>query len=195
MENQYEHFKKMNAPFDATGLLLETERLILRPIEVGDLEALHTIRSTPEIAQFDGWDVSQSLEDTRKALVQAVESREELALVLKQTGKMIGTFALQARPWPLYPINADLQGREYGFDLNKDYWGRGLMPEAILAMNDYCFRELRFDFITCGYFSGNTKSARVIEKCGFDFLFEDSRTMPSGDQVQLRTYILYRPNR
>jgi ribosomal-protein-alanine N-acetyltransferase len=43
-------------------------------------------------------------------------------------------------------------GREIGYVLNKDYWGKGLMPEAVEAVIDYCFREINFDWLTCGHF-------------------------------------------
>ncbi len=189
----YSLYRKMTAPVDVTGLYIETPRLVLRPVCQGDLAQLHQIVTNPEIARFDGWPVSDSEEETQRRLTQAIESREELAVVLKETGQMIGTFALQARNWMDYPIERTLQGREFGFDLNQDYWGRGLMPEAANAMADHCFRKLGFDFVTCGYFLGNERSARLIEKCGFSFLYEGQHTMPTGQRPVIRTYIRYNP--
>ena len=59
------------------------------------------------------------------------------------------------------------RGREIGFVLAKDYWGRGLMPEAVKAVMDYLFSELDYDFLLCGYYNFNSQSKRVQEKCGF----------------------------
>ncbi len=188
----HNHVKNMTAPIDVTDIRIETERLILRPVCQEDFPELHHISTTPEIAQFDGWLVSQSEEDTRKRLDKAIASKEELALVLKETGKMAGTFALQVRDWRTYPIDRNLKGREFGFDLMKEYWGRGLMSEAVKAVTDYCFRELHYDFLTGGYFTGNHQSLRVLEKCGYQFLFEDVRTMPYGKDVTIRTHIKYK---
>ena len=45
------------------------------------------------------------------------------------------------------------QGREIGYVLSKDYWGKGLMPEAVNVVITYCFKVLKFDFLLCGYFA------------------------------------------
>ncbi len=59
--------------------------------------------------------------------------------------------------------------REIGYVLSKDYWGMGLMPEAVKAAIKYAFEELNVDVLLCGHFNFNLKSKRVIEKCGFEF--------------------------
>ena len=187
--------RKVTAPFDAETVELETERLILRPICESDLQGFHAIATTPEIADMNGWDCSESLENTRTFLERHIREKESLALVLKETGEMVGTFNFQSRDWALYPIDYSLRGREFGFDLLKPYWGRGLMPEALRAVTVYCFDVLGYDFVTCGHFLRNGQSRRCIEKCGFDFLFEDTLTLPTGRTERIRTYIRYNPNK
>ena len=61
----------------------------------------------------------------------------------------------------------DYYGRELGYVLSKDYWGKGLMPEAVNAVKDYLFGELDYDFLICGYYDFNEQSKRVQTKCGF----------------------------
>ena len=51
--------------------------------------------------------------------------------------------------------------------LSKDYWGKGIMPEAVKAVINYLFNELNLDFLTCGYYDFNNQSKRVQEKCAF----------------------------
>ena len=63
----------------------------------------------------------------------------------------------------------NLKGREIGYVLNKDYWGKGIMSEAVACVIDYCFKELQFDFLCCGYFLENSRSKRVNEKMRFTF--------------------------
>ena len=66
---------------------------------------------------------------------------------LKESGKVIGSFGINE-----YGLEDKLtefdgyRGREIGFVLSKDYWGRGLMPEAVSAVMNYLFDELDFDF-------------------------------------------------
>ena len=183
--------RNMTAPFDASAVQIETDRLLLRPIGESDLQDLHEIVSVPEIANMNGYVPCDTMEETQKFLNRHLWDNETLAVVLKESGKMVGTFSVQPRYWEEYPIERTFRGREFGFDLNKDYWGRGLMPEALRAVTAYCLDTLRYDFVTCGHFLRNSRSSRVIEKCGFEFLFEAEHTLPTGVKEQIRTYIIY----
>ena len=64
------------------------------------------------------------------------------------------------------------------------------MPEALRAVTAYCLDTLSYDFVTCGHFLRNGRSSRVIEKCGFHFLFEAEHTLPTGVKEQIRSYII-----
>ena len=185
----------MTAPFDVTGVWLETERLILRPWAMADLFDFLDYASDPAVTRSAGWEPCTALDQGNALVGSYIKNRETFALVLKETGRVIGSFSVQARPWEIYPINRTLRGREYGFDLSRKYWGRGLMPEAVAAVTDHCFCALGYDFITCGHFRGNDQSRRVIEKCGFTHLFDARRTLPNGKTFDISTYIQYNPHK
>jgi len=179
----------MTAEFDVTNLHLETPRLILRPVAERDFSDWFEYMSDPAVTEPEGMTALSTQEEAREDLQRLMERRETLALVLKNGGKMVGTLSLQARDWEKYPISPSLLGREFGFDLNPVFWGRGLMPEAVRAVTEYCFGKRSYDYLTCGHFLGNDKSARVIQKCGFQFLFDTSHTFPTGRTERIRTYI------
>lgn len=187
--------KQMTGGFDAAGITLETERLLLRPVNPNDLTDIHEIVSDPAVAETAGFSLCENTEDSVKRMLEYMDDNETLAVVLKATGKMVGTISLQKRNWSMYPISPDLKGREFGFDLNRNYWGRGLMPEAVRAVRDYCFQVLDYDFLTAGYFLGNEKSRRAIEKCDFAFLFEAEHENPGKWKKMIRTHILFNPNK
>ena len=195
LENTNKIIRKMSAPFDVTGIQMETDRLLLRPWEESDLMDFHEYAQLEEVAGPAGWKASKDLEMSKEQLKHYIEDRETFALVLKENGKVIGSFSVQKRYWHQYPIDRNLQGREFGFDLHSAYWGRGLAPEAVKAVTDYCFEKLNYDFVTCGHFLGNDKSRRCIEKSGFDFLFEKEFDLPTGAKEQIRTYIRYNPRK
>ena len=81
-----------------------------------------------------------------------------------------------------------------GYILSKEYWGRGLMPEAVKAVIHYCFQVLGYDYVTCGHFQRNSQSRRVIEKCGFQFLEESYFDTRFATREATRYYVLYNPN-
>ncbi|WP_326991783.1 GNAT family N-acetyltransferase [Chitinophaga sp. 212800010-3] len=53
------------------------------------------------------------------------------------------------------------------FALVQEYWGKGLMGEAIKAVADYTFNTLQVDKIQAQVLPGNTASERVLAKSGF----------------------------
>lgn len=59
---------------------------------------------------------------------------------------------------------------EIGYWIGKPYWGQGLSPEAVKALLPRCFNELGIDIVWCGYYEGNDRSKRVVEKCGFIYI-------------------------
>ncbi len=195
LENTNKIIRQMSAPFDAASITLETERLLLRPVNQNDLYDIHEIASDPEVAETAGFALCHTLEDSAKRMLEYMDDNETLAVVFKDNRKMIGTISLQKRNWTIYPIDRNYQGREFGFDLNRQYWGRGLIPEAVTAVRDYCFESLDYDFLTAGCFLGNTKSERAIAKCGFADLFEAEHENPGHWKKMIRTYIQYNPHK
>ena len=65
-----------------------------------------------------------------------------------------------------YPHMTDTEA-EIGYWVALPLWGRGLVPEAVRAIQTRCFTALGLDGLWCGYYAGNEKSRRVQEKCGF----------------------------
>lgn len=182
----------MNAVIDVTGIRIETARLILRPWYESDLNDLYEYACVPGVGEMAGWLHHNSIEDSKTVLKMFQEEKKTFALELKENRKVIGSIGME----PLDLRDApELRGREIGYVLSKDYWGRGLMVEAVKEAIDYCFKNLDFDWLTCGHFSWNNQSQRVIEKCGFKFFKEIVRKTQSGTEETTKIYILFNPNK
>lgn len=158
----------MNANFTVNGKQIETERLILRPFSASDLADFYEYASVEGVGERAGWKHHESIEESREILSKFIEKDIDFAICLKESGKVIGSFGINE-----YGLEDKLtefdgyRGREIGFVLAKDYWGRGLMPEAVEAVMEYLFSELDYDFLLCGYYNFNSQSKKVQEKCGF----------------------------
>lgn len=187
--------RKMTVPFDVTAHRLETERLILRPWQEKDFDDFYAYTSDEAVAPGMGWRRMETQEEARELFGKYMADKESFALVLKETGHVIGDISLQARPWEEYPIDRLLRGRELGFGLASPYWGRGLMPEAVRAVTNFCIEQLHFDFVSCGHFRSNDQSRRCIEKCGFTHLFDAFHTLPTGKTYDICSYICYNPDK
>jgi [ribosomal protein S5]-alanine N-acetyltransferase len=58
---------------------------------------------------------------------------------------------------------------EIGYWLGKQYWGRGFMTQAVTAVTEYAFKNVDLCRIYAGVFAWNPASAKVLEKCGYEF--------------------------
>ena len=158
----------MNAHFDITNLVLETERLILREWRLSDLDDFYEYASLPGVGEAAGWPHHPNKDVSLIILEKFLAEKKTFAVVDKKTNKAIGSIGIEK-----YEMESKLteftryRGREIGYVLSKDYWGQGLMPEALSVVIDYLFNELNYDFLLSGHFDKNDRSRRVQEKCGF----------------------------
>ena len=183
----------MNAPVDVSSVRIETPRLILRSWKESDLADLYEYASVDGVGERAGWCHHKSKDESKMILDMFLRDKKTFALELKENGRVIGSLGLEEmRP---DPVEGERFGREIGYVLSREYWGRGLMPEAVQAVIDYCFGVLHLDYLTCGHFINNKQSRRVIEKTGFTYLGE-SNFETRYDTVEIsRNYILYNPNK
>lgn len=183
----------MNASIDVTDIRIETQRLILRPWADDDLDDFYEYASVPGVGEMAGWKHHQSKEESETILEMFIREKKTFALVLKESGKAIGSLGIEQID--VDPERSEKLGREIGYVLNKDYWGRGLMTEAVMAVIDHCFRVLDYDYLTCCHFKWNDQSRRVIEKCGFRYFGDSKFETRYGTVEESRNYVLYNPNK
>ncbi len=182
----------MNAPVDVTNIRIETDRLVLRAWRETDLADIYEYASVEGVGEMAGWNHHQSMEESQRILDFFISGKKTFALELKENGKVIGSLGLEPRDEDA-GLPEELQGREIGYVLSRDYWGRGLMPEAVKAVIDYCFQELSFDYLTCGHFDRNDRSRRVVEKSGFRFLKNVVTPTARGVDEPGKMYNLMKP--
>lgn len=158
----------MNVKFTISEKTLETNRLILRPFRESDIADFYEYASVEGVGEMAGWQHHESMEKSKEILDRFISEDKTFALCYKENGRVIGSLGVEK-----YGLEDKLtefdgyRGREIGFVLSKDYWGKGLMPEAVQAVMDYLFNDLDYDFLLCGYYNFNSQSKKVQEKCGF----------------------------
>lgn len=181
----------MNVKIDISSVVLKTQRLILRPWCENDLEDFYHYASVDGVGQMAGWNPHKNREESNKILSCFIAGKRTFAL--EYEGKVIGSLGIEEYREKDYPELANLKGREIGYVLSKDYWGHGLMPEAVKAVISYLFDRVQLDFILVGHFDWNKQSARVIEKCGFQYIKTCPYETSCGTTESSEESILYRP--
>lgn len=166
---------------------LETEHLILREWRLEDAEDLYEYASNPKVGPMAGWAPHPDRAYSLEVLKRYRESGDIWALVLRETGKVIG----QLRMYP-DEDRGKYVAKYISYALSADYWGRGLMTEAVKAVIRYAFEELDgIDLLSVFHSPDNARTRRVIEKCGFtyEFTLEKAHT---GYDGQICDSVCYR---
>lgn len=146
-------------------MILETERLILRPIDINDANDIYSFCKDEAIGRNAGWKPHENIEETKIVVSEIFLNKENVfGIILKENQKLIGTAGLisdQTRN------NSD--AKMLGYSLNKNYWGNGYMTEAAKAIMHYGFELLGSDIITATCFVHNSRSKAVLKRCGFTY--------------------------
>ena len=157
----------MDVTIDIDKTILKTDRLRLRAWKESDINDFYEYACVPGVGEMAGWHHHESIDVSQKVLQSFISGKNEFAITYNESGKVIGSVGLH-ESW----ANADseyshLKMKNVGYVLSKDYWGKGIMPEAVAAVISFCFDECNVDALTCGHSRENRRSKRVIEKCGF----------------------------
>ena len=143
-------------------MILQTERILLRPWREEDAEELFKYASDALVGPPAGWQPHTSVEYSREIIRGVLGAPETYAVCLKADGKPIGSIGFHRADL------AELEDEyELGYWIGRPFWGQGLIPEASREMLRHAFEDLGMNRIWCGHYDGNIKSRRVQEKLGF----------------------------
>ena len=157
----------MNKEIDVTGITIRTSRLTLRPFCQNDLYDFYEYAKVDGVGQMCGWLPHKNLEESKDILDIFIAGKNQFGLVYNN--KVVGSIGIEKYNEKELDEFSSLKGREVGYVLSKDYWGQGLMSEAIKGVVKYLFEEVKLDFIAGCFFKRNIRSKRVQEKNGFKF--------------------------
>ena len=167
--NLREMVSNMNAEINISNVILETDRLILRTWEITDLDDFFEYSSVEGVGEKAGWEHHKSKDKSLEILKMFMEEKKVFAIVLKENQKVIGSIGIEELGEELDKDLDNLPGRELGYVLNKDYWNKGIMKEAVSKVVDYCFNTLKLNFLMASYFNHNIASKKVLENLNFKF--------------------------
>lgn len=144
----------------------ETERLILRETRLADAPDLFINYSDMDVMRQMGGELHTSLEETIDMIRRYHGWYSQKVLIrwgieLKGgDGKLLGTLGLQ-------DFDVDADKAELGYELNKQYWGQGIMSEALLCIIRYGFEVLGLQRIEAGTDGINDRSHKLLKRLGF----------------------------
>ena len=158
------------------GIVLQTDRLVIRRLLLSDLDSLFALYRDPDICRHIP-DAPRTIAEARVELewhMNGHPQHPELGLwatIDKDTGNFIGRCGLL--PWT-FDGQAEV---EVAYALAKGYWGRGLATEAAQAIRDHAVGALGLARLICLIDPDNQASIRVAEKIGMAFEREGRDTI------------------
>ena len=146
------------------GRRIETERLILRTVTIDDADAIFKWTSDPDVNRYMIYPLHKDIEVTRQWLMSRDTDGDDefdLGFELKETGELVGMGGLC--------YHDDIDAWNIGYNLRKDHWGQGLVPEAMKAIIECVDKEKGIRAIIGEFAKDNLKSKRVMEKLGMTY--------------------------
>jgi [ribosomal protein S5]-alanine N-acetyltransferase len=157
IENNYSHLP-----------VLETERLILRPLQEKDIQEVYdNWASDPKVAKYTSWKAHQSINETAQFVNQVVSNYEDglmdtWGIVSKSDSRLIGSGG--------YTPDSKKGGVcNIGYALSRPYWNQGLMTEAVKKMVEFGFSTLMPSRLQSYVYVEHEASQKVLKKVGFQF--------------------------
>ena len=143
--------------------VINTERLILREIGYPDAADLYILRSDPRVMRDRT--LATSIDDVSKfigRIKEALSSQQGItwAITLRDSGQVIGTIGF-------WRIITEHKRAEIGYDLLPEQTGKGIMQEAISAVLDYGFQNIKLHSVEANVNPDNERSIALLERNKF----------------------------
>lgn len=144
---------------------IEAERISLRHLEESDVDSLFEIFSDEETMLYWSSPPFEARADAEKYLADIHAHFRQKTLFqwgisLKETDRIIGTSTL-------YHYDEKNRRAEIGYALNRRFWRKGYVGEALNALIKFAFEEIDLHRIEADVDPNNAASIRVLEKLGF----------------------------
>ena len=155
---------------------IETDRLLIRPFTIDDLDDLHAIVDLDPKVQLA--EHSSSLREREEHLRYYIGGYRLnpgfgfRAVVLKETGRLIGRVGVSTYLASFIALEAEQDDpfnaleAEIAWDLSSEHWGHGYATEAAGAMVKVAFEEMKLIRIVSVTDADNHRSISVMRKLG-----------------------------
>ena len=159
-----------------SNLFIETERLLIRPFKMEDIEPSYQMNLDAEVSRYTGDGGVVSKKQIERRIIENVFGDYEkhgfgrLAVELKEENKFIGFTGLK--------YLEDMDEVDLGYRFMKEYWGKGIATETGEACVNLGFNKLGLKRIIAMVLPENIGSIRVLEKLNFEFekeIIEDNQ--------------------
>lgn len=178
----------MNIKVDVSDVVIEGDRIRLRPFKKDDLEDFYLYAKTPGLGESAGWFHHESIEDSKKILDKFI--RDKNILAIEKDGQVIGSIGIHPYDEDFFEDLNDKRAVEIGFVLSQDYHRQHFMTESLELVLDYLFNDIDLDAVVGGHFRGNFKSKNLHKKFNYKYFSSHLVKTNMGTMEVTHEYIL-----
>lgn len=177
----------MNSFYNIEIPVLETKRLLIRPLELEDASEMYqNWASDSRVTKYLTWNPHNSINDTLEIIrIWMAECHNSpnitLGIVDKKENKLIGTINY-------FNVDMSFKEAEIGYCISYDYWNQGIMSEVLKEFIRFGFEELGFLKVKACHDARNRASGRVMEKAGMKYVSSSVRKI--AENIQIINYAL-----
>lgn len=142
--------------------VLKSNRLILRPFTIDDIYDVLLYTSDNIVTKYLTWPSYTDISQAEKVVKEFyIGQNGVFAIELESEQKCIGCIDLR--------LYSEHNKASFGYVLNREYWNKGYMTEALNIILDFSFSMLELNRVEATHYIGNERSGRVMQKCGMKY--------------------------
>lgn len=155
-----------------TNFELNTERLVLRSRVIEDAPSLLHYASNSRVAQAAGWLPHSSLTMSQRIITTVLQTDMTFAIALKtNTKNPIGAIRLSNPTENEVLVKAT--DADLGYWLAEEFWGQGIMTEALIAVIDLAIKKMKITNVWCSHFANNIRAQQLERRLGFQHVYTE----------------------
>lgn len=149
-------------------VVLETQRLVLRPFTVGDTNDMYNNwANSDQVTKFLTWPTHQSPDISQMVIGSWVEGYSSLShyqwcIEYKENHQAIGSFGVVS-------MEENIQAVEIGYCIGVAYWNKGITSEAFERVMKFLFEEVECNRVFARHDVNNPNSGKVMIKSGLEY--------------------------
>jgi ribosomal-protein-alanine N-acetyltransferase len=142
---------------------LVLRKCTIRPWRLDDAASIarHANNRKVWLAVRDRFPHPYTMQDGHEFLQRAITEQPEMKFCIEIEGAAVGGIGVHPGE------DVHRHTATMGYWLGEEFWGRGIMTEAVTAVTNFCFENFPLRRISAEVFANNPASARVLEKAGF----------------------------
>jgi len=144
--------------------ILETSRLLLRPLEEADLDNMFKLQTDIMVRKMLEGNIPCNIDKYSKEFYNTVNNGNMFAIILKDSSAFVGYIILHQ-----HIKKNKLAFSQIAMSIYPEYWNSGFATEAVMKILHFAFYGVKTPWLCANQFQFNPAAGKVLQKCGLKY--------------------------